>query len=662
MIFKRSGLKYNLISAKNHKECIDMVKSGQADFLMSYGSNLVAARNEGMVITDTFISSPFALVGRNSNFTDNEIIAIPKVYATVKDYAVRVFPNNKIIIYDNMDDCYNAIMKGQADCTIESLHTAGDVIKSGKYKGLVIIYATSLMDSCSIAAGKDINPIVLDILNKSIASITQEEIENTVYTNSITPEQNITVLQFCDKYKIPIIFSAGVFILLVLLVLSHIIWLQKNSRKILWKMAYIDNLTGISNLSKFKLDAQDMLQNIDKENYSLIRFDIEKFKIINDMFGFEEGDRVLLNIVKAVQKNISDKDLFARIVNDDFIMLMCNQYGDCNEIKDAICKDFYDIHMTANVNYRIDFAIGIYRLKAEDTSINVIFEKATMAHKAAKTRSGTSLVFFNDAIRDYEIRIKKIENTMFEALENGEFVVYVQPKFSLDTLKIGGAESLIRWNHPTYGILPPSEFISLFEKNGFVVNIDNFVLEETCKYQRMLIDNGITPVPISVNQSKLHIKNPNYINELKAIVQKYNIPSYLIELELTETIMHDNIEILIDIVRELSEYGFIISIDDFGSGYSSLNLLKDISANVLKIDRCFLMYSEGNTRGKIILANIIHLAKELNMQTVTEGVETKEQVALLKELGCDMVQGFMYARPFPIENFKDYLIGNNAGK
>lgn len=258
-------------------------------------------------------------------------------------------------------------------------------------------------------------------------------------------------------------------------------------------------------------------------------------------------------------------------------------------------------------------------------------------------------------MRDMAIRNKEMENTMEDALIDGEFVVYVQPKYGISSGEIEGAESLVRWLHPTKGLIPPMEFIPLFEKNGFIVKLDAFVLEEVVKLQRRNMDLDRKIVPISVNQSAVLLNQADYISKVDRLVRKYNVPHGLIELELTETIFHDNLKHLNNLVEDLRRFGFGISIDDFGSGYSSLNMLKEIKADSIKLDRGFLNACENSKRGKTVLLNIIRLAKELHMLVVTEGVETEKQAEMLKELNCDLAQGFLYAKPMPMAEFEEKL-------
>lgn len=431
---------------------------------------------------------------------------------------------------------------------------------------------------------------------------------------------------------------------------------QHNHLNEISKIAYEDELTGIANLYKFKKEVNNIFLNKRREEFYLMRVDISDFKLVNDMFGYTEGNKVLVSVADFLKKSLNENDLVARISNDDFILLMESKTERMlMEIRGNLDREINSQRLLSNSTYRIDFVAGIYKIKEDDEDINVMLDRVAMAHKKAKITDEAEVVVYNDVIRDEAVKIKEIENTMEAALTLGEFKVYAQPKFDLDTLKISGAESLIRWQDKSGKVVRPDEFIPIFEKNGFVIKIDDFVLEETCKYLRMLIDKGITPVPISVNQSRLHMKSPHYIEKIKRIINKYNIPPNLIELELTESIMHENLEQIMFFEKQLTKLGITLSIDDFGSGYSSLNILKDVNAKVLKIDRLFLINSEEDHRGKTVLTNIIRLAKELDMRVVTEGVETKAQELMLKEIGSDMVQGFLYAKPMPIADLEELL-------
>lgn len=429
---------------------------------------------------------------------------------------------------------------------------------------------------------------------------------------------------------------------------------RKNSHK-LEMLAYEDPLTGGNNLNRFKSLAREAVkQNTDK--LYMVRIDIDNFKLINDMYGYAEGDHILLEMNRLISEILASDDVYGRTDNDNFLCLI--KRDNLQEVLDmgiTFRTAFKTLLKEKGKRYIVNFTTGVYKLLPGEDDIEKMIDKATMAHRKAKLLpSERKFCVYNDEILKDAVNVKDIEDVMDRALEQKEFVVYLQPKYNIFNNKIVGAEALVRWKRDGK-ILQPAEFLPVFEKNGFVANIDMYVLEEVCKMQRKWLDEGIQPVPVSINQSKALVYGNDYIEKLSSIMSKYNMPSQLIELELLETIIHDNVEELKMIILRLAKQGFLICIDDFGSGYSSLNLLKDIGADVLKIDREFLSNAESNERAEVVLSHIINLAGELKMSTVVEGVETESQANLLKKLNCCYAQGFLYARPMPQEDYEHRL-------
>ncbi len=480
-------------------------------------------------------------------------------------------------------------------------------------------------------------------------------VKDSQLTGTAKPVNNQDVLQnFLNAYHAEIITFIILIICVGIITILYIIFIQRKSRRDLWELAYTDSLTGIRNIEKFKTDACEIITKYSEKNYAVMYFDIAQFKVINDMFGFEEGNKVLFSVVNAL-KEFGGYNLYARISNDNFIILTDSASRETLLAQTYMFSDiFYRIHFAENSKYSVTFKWGIYKIKSAEEEINSIIDKADTAHKRAKTIADHT-VFYDSTLREIAIKTKEITDKMESALKKREFLVYMQPKYYLDSMQLAGAEALIRWQTAGGEIVLPKDFIPVFEKNGFIINIDDFVLDEVCNFQRMILDGGKTPVPISVNQSRLHLQNPNYVQNIIKIINSYNLQPNLIELELTETVIHDNIDTLVQITNELKNNGVSVSIDDFGSGYSSLNLLKDIHADIIKIDKGFLESLEENRRGHKILKNVIQLAKEINMSIVAEGVETKDQEKLLLNLQCHIVQGFLYAKPMPLEEFLKLL-------
>ncbi len=248
---------------------------------------------------------------------------------------------------------------------------------------------------------------------------------------------------------------------------------------------------------------------------------------------------------------------------------------------------------------------------------------------------------------------------MRSALINKEFIVYLQPKIDLSTRQISGAEALVRWLPPDENLIPPKDFIPLFEKNGFVVELDFYVYEEVFKVLRKWLDEKRCLVPISLNVSRIHLRDYNFVPRLTSLINKYNLPTDLIELEITESTFFENINQLLKVISELKHYGFTFSIDDFGSGYSSLNILKDLPIDVLKLDKGFFPRDNISKKEKIIVSTIVDMAKKLDIRVISEGIETIEQCDFLTNIGCDMVQGYLFAKPMPISEFEKIVSSSN---
>lgn len=463
---------------------------------------------------------------------------------------------------------------------------------------------------------------------------------------------------FISKYALQIIFTMTI---VCIILIVYIIYDKLNFRIKLQKTAYTDSLTGANNIDKFLIDTNKILCKNTQVKYALLYIDIDKFKYINDLFGYEVGNEILRNLTKIIKNNTFEEEMFARISADNFTVIM--KYIEEEDITNRLEIIFKELDLFNNSQeekYKLVLSCGIYFILPEDRDVNSIIDRANIAHKMAKGGHKSSYAFYDNKIHDQEIKEKEMENTMFSSLENKEFIVYLQPKIELNTGEIQGSEALVRWKSPDKGLIPPNEFIPFFEKNGFVINLDLYVLEEVCMQLRRWINTGINPVTISVNVSRIHLYCNNFIETYKNIIDKYEIPAKYIELELTENIIFDNFDILIDIMNNLKEIGFLISMDDFGSGYSSLNMLKEIPMDILKLDQKFIMETYNSNRSKIIVTKVVEMAKELGMRVISEGVETEEQFELLKEVKCDMAQGYLFGKPMPIEEFEKLIVSSST--
>lgn len=281
-------------------------------------------------------------------------------------------------------------------------------------------------------------------------------------------------------------------------------------------------------------------------------------------------------------------------------------------------------------------------------------DRAMVASKTTKGDVMRFCAFYDEQYREDMLRISEIEHDMHKALEERQFQMYLQPKFRLDTEALCGAEVLARWLHPSKGIIPPVDFIPLFEKNGFILKLDEYMWEEACKTLRSWIDEGREPIPLSVNISRYHINHNNLEDVLMGLVKKYDIKPEYLHLEITESLFLDNPEELNRVLERLKKQGFFLEVDDFGSGYSSLNLIRNISVDTIKIDKDFLDSEIASEKGQIVVNHTIDMAKDLRLQVIAEGVETKAHVDFLKKSRCDIAQGYYFAKPMPLDEFMKF--------
>lgn len=431
------------------------------------------------------------------------------------------------------------------------------------------------------------------------------------------------------------------------------------NNKILMEKAKYDNLTGIYTQEAFFEAADRFIKDDTKNKIAIIRMDLDKFKLINDLYGYETGDDVLKLTAQVIQSVVSGRGVYGRINSD--IFCFCMRFSERDEIINIIekIKSRLSIH---NNKYRIAPFFGICVVEDKSVAVSTLCDWANIALKKIKGSQIVSYSFYDNHMRKTLLDERKFEGEMEHALESGQFEAYLQPQYDIETSKVISAEALIRWNHPEEGIISPGRFIPLFERNGFILRVDEFMWREACKNLRSWINKGYKPVPISVNVSRMHMFDDNLSDKLVNLLNEYNLPRHLLVLEVTETVYYDDSEAMNRTLNKLRNMGFQIAMDDFGSGYSSLNMLENMNVDELKIDRAFLSRAGATDNGKVIVQFIIAMAKKLNLRVVAEGVENVEQAAMLLEFGCNIAQGYYYSRPVPIDKFISQAFDENNKK
>ena len=311
-----------------------------------------------------------------------------------------------------------------------------------------------------------------------------------------------------------------------------------------------------------------------------------------------------------------------------------------------------DHEISSFKDVKIQLSYGVYTVEDESMELRQMEDRAAMARKAAKNNIVTNIVFYKEQFKESLYNRKFIEESIQTAINERQFMMYLQPKYSISKNEIIGAEALVRWCHPERGMIFPNQFIPIIEENGFIRKVDYYIWEEACRFIRKCVDSGINTCPVSVNVSRIHLQDNECIDVLDNLIKSYHIPKRLLELEITETADDQQISLK---ALELKDEGFKLLMDDFGSGYSSLNILLETPFDVIKLDKKFIENMMVSDKGKLILEHIVLMAEKLNLGLLAEGVETKEQIEVLQSIGCDQVQGYYYAKPMPKREFFSQL-------
>ncbi len=409
-------------------------------------------------------------------------------------------------------------------------------------------------------------------------------------------------------------------------------------------------LTNLYGIKPFFYIANELMRSRKDLNYAVIRMDIYSFKTVNEFCGREAGDDMLKYIADCFRKYESDVTVVGHLRADIFVM--CVPFNDKQELVDIVTdiKKKIDIYPLSCKAFP---AFGIC-ISKDDMDISLMCDYADLAMQRIKGKVFTYYAFYDDKLRDQLMYERRIQNEIEDALENENIKVYVQPKVNMKSGKIVGGEALVRWVHPSNGFIGPDKFIPVLEKSGHIVDVDTFVWRKVIENIGKRIKQEKRVVPISLNVSRVHVYNSKFVETLEEYITKYNISPEYVPLEVTESMFINNEMNFYDKVAKLQNRGFKFVMDDFGAGYSSLNMLKAEPVDEVKIDREFLSDIE-NKKSQIVIRNIINMINELELDIIAEGVETEKQAKLLQSYGCDKAQGFLYYKPIPIKDFDKLL-------
>ncbi len=502
----------------------------------------------------------------------------------------------------------------------------------------------------AIANGAEIS--VGDIEGRRIASVAK--IAGTDWSvvmlvpNAVLPEGINSALQS--------VLIVGIIVLSCYL--GMFFYFTFSNRKYITRMANAENTDPIAqcaNQSKFEADSASLLADNSNTKYAMIYMNIKNFNYISNIYGFQTANDLLLYVSKVIAKALERRETYGRLTDGRFAMLVRVSDG-TNERLTQMVDHVSDFTTLKNSRYRAKIVLGVYEIdRNAGYTVAEMIDRAVIAQEAVGENSDKIFVYYQAESHEELLKIAEIEEAMESALKSGQFKMYLQPKYNILHDRIDGAEALVRWVRPDGNMVMPSKFIPIFERNGFIAELDKYIFVQACLLIQDLIKNGKRVVPISVNVSRASAQNPDFLDFYIKTKKHYGIADYFLELEFTESLAMENYDVLSQTLSVLRANGFSCAIDDFGEGFSSYKALKTLPFDVIKLDKFFLMKSQNRNRDEYLLAGVVAMAKALEMKVITEGVETSEELAMLKRIKCDAIQGYLYSRPIPVEDYRVFL-------
>ena len=648
-----TGLKMKIIHHTSWNEALRRMRDGELDILTGVNRSFIWGAKNNFRLTKAILNAPIVMVMNRKSGNMEETIALPRDYF-LSEVVESFHKFDNVVYLGSQEECFDALVSNKVTATFANSYVANYLISLPRYRNLYTINYGELNEEVSFGISKRCDPILVSIINKAINSIPEETKNGIIIKHSYSRDE----ASFIDMiYEHHVELAKGITLVLIILVIGiTMVAISKSiDKKRLKKLLYYDSLTGSKNYNSFKEEVPGIIKSNPDINFAMLFIDIVEFKFINSSFGYEEGDRVLKKVSSALEGLLEGpRETFARITADHFVLLL--SYEKFKSIDTRIRLLFSELeHRTSKGEngYSLIFNGGAYLIEDRGISVEAAVDNATFAKNTIQQKHKTAYAYYDRKILSRINKEKEIETSMREALRNGEFVPYFQPKVDCYTGMAVGAEALVRWTKTDGEVILPSLFIPYFEKSGFITKMDMYIFGEVCRILRKWKDEGRRLMPLSCNFSYLDIAGSNFTKYLKIMSQRHDVPPDMLELELTESVAAQHIDLVKSRGRELSDYGFRLSIDDFGSGYSSLSLLQMLEIDVLKLDRDFVQRGLLGKLSHDLVEGLVNAFKQNSMQVVFEGIETEEQLDFVKSFGCSIVQGYYYSKPLSLSEFEE---------
>lgn len=651
-----TGMSFSYVKMVDMKEARKALWTGSIDILCYCDESPGFMKEEGIQVTKGYTQVPQVIIRKRSGKAE-EITQLAVTNSGISGEENQGFVEEfeQIMILDSQEACLYAVESVEADAALCDGYLAEYLMGTRFSLGKLEIYSV-LNDSRVVymAVKADEESPLLGILNKELLAVTDKMVNDYMLRDNFYARMSIE--SFISDHSIPIILILTGCAVLVILVLYNML---KNSRRI-QKLMYKDTDFNIWNLNYLKYRASLKLTEDRVLKYAIVYTDICQFKSYNAIYGWHAGQQILELSIKEISAQIdSVKELYARSYGSHFVLFVCYENMESLKRRMTDMADRISDRIYEQTGIRMAQAMGICAVEQEDTDIQLALSYAIQAVDPLKDSHSNAIRIYDDTLRE-QLRERHEREKLLDSVDfKKDFVAYYQAKVDIRNEQIVGAEALVRFMDPTDNgaIRAPGFFVPYYEQTGRITEIDFFVMESVCQMLRRRIDEGKRVVPVSCNFSRMHFVKDGFPEKFEAVINKYQVPKELIEVEITETLVVEEMQQqkVKENVAILRANGVRLSIDDFGSGYSSLGVFEQIPASVIKLDRSFLLNNENRTRQVQIMKNIVNLAKDLEAQVVCEGVETQNDTELMMEIGAYVAQGYRYCKPVPEREFEGML-------
>lgn len=658
-ISRRSGLRFNMVPvepSQNPKEVL--LKENGIDMMAGVVRSQIYLEDSTLQVSNSVFDYTFSVViKKNSGIStiDNAMIALPKSAEAMASTLTSTYSDVHIMICDNNEACLKAVSSEKADMTVLNEYNCNYLLQKPVFSNLSVLPNLRFDTFSCIVANENTNSLVISIINKTIQSISDSNKMGIINQYIIEHSYQVSFGEMLYQNRGRVFFAAVV--ILILTIIMYSVYDQKKTAVIEKKQAEelkrqleISSLTGLYNKHAFYQKAEQLMKEHQEKQYEIILFDIEKFRIINDLFGMSKGDGLLRHFADRLKKMVEGTGVAGYRGADNFVV--CIEQGVIADIE-ATEKELYQYINEYPMDIKIQIRIGIYQVTDRNVPVSLMCDRANMAAESVKGNELLHHAYYDASMREKLIHDQEILNEMQEALDQEQFKIFIQPKCRLDNEELTGGEALVRWEHPKRGMLPPGVFVPLFETNGFITKLDYYVWEQTCKCIHEWKAQGLKTVPLSVNVSRLNFYLPGFEDMLDNLLKKYELTQDDLYFEVTESAYTTESDAIFEQLSRLQQKHYTILMDDFGSGYSSLNMLQEAPVDVLKLDMKFLLGNDDKGRSEVIIESVIRMADKLGFKIIAEGVETKEQCDMLLRLGCYDGQGYYFSRPIPAGEFQE---------